>query len=63
MLKPRVGLILLVSSPLMRFTIVVLPALSNPLQHTKKRFHRRHTPCFHAAAPTKMKKLNNVINL
>jgi hypothetical protein len=48
---------------LMRFTIVVLPALSNPLQHTKKRFHRRHTPCFHAAAPTKMKKLNNVINL
>ena len=32
MLNPSVGLTVLVSSPLMRFTIVVLPALSKPLQ-------------------------------
>lgn len=32
MLKPRVGETVEVSSPLMRFTIVVLPALSSPLQ-------------------------------
>lgn len=33
MLKPRVGLTVLMSSPLMRLTIVVLPALSSPLHH------------------------------
>ena len=32
MLKPSVGLTVLASSPLIRFTIVVLPALSSPLQ-------------------------------
>ncbi len=31
MLKPRVGLISEVSSPLMRLTMVVFPALSSPL--------------------------------
>jgi len=31
MLNPSVGLIVLISSPLMRFTTVVLPALSRPL--------------------------------
>lgn len=31
MLKPRVGDISLMSSPFIRFRIVVLPALSNPL--------------------------------
>lgn len=31
MLKPRVGLMVVMSSPLMRLTIVVLPALSRPL--------------------------------
>jgi hypothetical protein len=32
MLNPSVGLMVLMSSPLMRFTTVVLPALSRPLQ-------------------------------
>jgi len=32
MLKPSVGLMVVVSSPLMRFTTVVLPALSRPLR-------------------------------
>lgn len=31
MLKPRVGLIVEVSSPFIRLTMVVLPALSRPL--------------------------------
>jgi hypothetical protein len=31
MLKPSVGLIVVMSSPFSRFTIVVLPALSSPL--------------------------------
>ncbi len=31
MIKPSVGLILVMSSFMMRFTIVVLPALSSPL--------------------------------
>ena len=34
MLKPSVGLMVVVSSPLMRFTMVVLPALSSPLRVT-----------------------------
>ena len=32
MLNPSVGLMVLMSSPLMRFTIVVFPALSSPLR-------------------------------
>lgn len=38
MLKPRVGETVLASSPLMRFTIVVLPALSSPLHD--RQMHR-----------------------
>lgn len=34
MLKPSVGLILDTSSPLIRFTMVVFPALSSPLRQT-----------------------------
>lgn len=36
MLKPRVGSMALMSSPLNFFTIVVLPALSSPLRVGKK---------------------------
>ena len=35
MLKPSVGLMVDVSSPLMRFTMVVFPALSRPLRQYK----------------------------
>jgi hypothetical protein len=36
MLKPNVGLMVVISSPLIRLTIVVFPALSSPLQQTSK---------------------------
>ena len=42
MLKPNVGLTVLMSSPLMRFTMVVLPALSSPLQDSKARDSIHH---------------------
>jgi hypothetical protein len=35
MLKPSVGLMVVMSSPLRRLTMVVLPALSRPL-HTRR---------------------------
>ena len=51
MLKPNVGLTVLMSSPLIRFTMVVLPALSSPLQASKARILiRRGKPCEGTAA-------------
>ena len=47
MLKPSVGLMLLVSSPFSRFTTVVLPALSRPLRRANP---RRESACEGAAA-------------
>jgi hypothetical protein len=35
MLKPSVGLMVLISSPFSRFTTVVLPALSSPLRRAQ----------------------------
>ncbi len=40
MLKPSVGLMVDVSSPFMRFTMVVLPALSRPLHGTRRTVDR-----------------------
>jgi hypothetical protein len=37
MLKPSVGLMVLMSSPFSRFTTVVLPALSSPLRRAARR--------------------------
>jgi hypothetical protein len=55
MLKPRVGDTVLASSPLMRFTIVVLPALSSPLRWWRRKRRQRteshDLPHKHPASP------------
>lgn len=40
MLKPSVGLTVVMSSPFSRFTMVVFPALSRPLWHAMQRVHQ-----------------------
>lgn len=40
MLNPKVGLTVETSSPLKRLTIVVLPALSNPLENVPREGQR-----------------------
>lgn len=49
MLKPSVGLMVVMSSPLMRRTMVVLPALSRPLQQ-----HREDTAAHSTFSASKL---------
>lgn len=51
MLKPSVGLMVVMSSPLILRTMVVLPALSRPLQHKPNNQQRGMRRCKSAGRP------------